>query len=456
MTDQMRKMLDELMGANRNQDKPEEAPPSPRDRRLCRQWLCGMCPHELLLGTRASLGECPLQHDARAREEYARRVKAKDMSKLGESFDRDLLRTAGDLLAERRRRTDTQERKRLMDNKGTASNVSIAKVTRDFERTDEGKRIKERCVEAHRAHKEAVDERRQQEEVTLLQVALEEALEARAKAHAHVVCRAFKAITDADQTEKAVTTALEEEKKLEQSAVVEMDDATAALVADKLRRAEEAGEEGDVDLAEQLTTEAEELKRIALDKAKAAAVGPPGPPPTMPPPAMPPPAMPPPAMPPPAMPPPATAPPTGAAPQPLPAPSGADLASKLFPQAAALQRVCDVCCAFVSLNDNEERLADHFRGRMHLAFVRLADAKEECESRINEARGQGQSLPSTAAGAGPAPRDDRDRDRERERDHRSHDWERERWQRERYERERWERERYERERYERSRGGYYW
>jgi RNA-binding protein Luc7-like 2 len=34
-------------------------------------------------------------------------------------------------------------------------------------------------------------------------------------------------------------------------------------------------------------------------------------------------------------------------------------------------RVCDVCGAFLSLNDSDERLADHFGGRQHLGFLAI-------------------------------------------------------------------------------------
>lgn len=34
-------------------------------------------------------------------------------------------------------------------------------------------------------------------------------------------------------------------------------------------------------------------------------------------------------------------------------------------------RVCDICGAFLSLNDSDERLADHFGGRVHLGFLAI-------------------------------------------------------------------------------------
>ena len=36
-------------------------------------------------------------------------------------------------------------------------------------------------------------------------------------------------------------------------------------------------------------------------------------------------------------------------------------------------RVCDICGAFLSLNDSDERLADHFGGRVHLGFLAIRE-----------------------------------------------------------------------------------
>lgn len=34
-------------------------------------------------------------------------------------------------------------------------------------------------------------------------------------------------------------------------------------------------------------------------------------------------------------------------------------------------RVCDVCCAFLGIHDNDRRLADHFGGKLHVGFITL-------------------------------------------------------------------------------------
>eukprot|EP00793_Prasinoderma_coloniale_P003560 PRCOL_00002934-RA len=333
MTDQMRAMLDEMMGVNRNGDKPEEAALKHSDARLCRPWLCGMCPHEIFAGTRADMGPCPKKHDVGARKSYVEDGSAAD-------YSAELISCVDEILGECRRRVESAERKRQTDGSGT---ISIAAAIRKYERDTEGGRaVKARALEAEKALVRAQNQKVGSEALAKVEIALEEALHARARAHALVVSNEFRRIEVAQSAVKAIeSSALAEEQKQQESAKVDMDEGTAALIADKLKRAEEAGEEGDVDLAEQLTAEADALKEMAASKAKA----------------------------------------------------------KLRNQHQLL-RVCDVCASMVALNDTEERLADHFCGRLHLGYLRLADAKEAAQAKMRQCQ--------PARGGG--------RERERERD----------------------------------------
>jgi RNA-binding protein Luc7-like 2 len=34
-------------------------------------------------------------------------------------------------------------------------------------------------------------------------------------------------------------------------------------------------------------------------------------------------------------------------------------------------RVCEVCCAYLGIHDNDQRLADHFGGKLHVGFITL-------------------------------------------------------------------------------------
>ena len=42
-------------------------------------------------------------------------------------------------------------------------------------------------------------------------------------------------------------------------------------------------------------------------------------------------------------------------------------------------RVCEICAAFLSLYDNDRRLADHFGGRLHMGFISVRDRLEELQ-----------------------------------------------------------------------------
>lgn len=47
-----------------------------------------------------------------------------------------------------------------------------------------------------------------------------------------------------------------------------------------------------------------------------------------------------------------------------------------IPRHAAQQqklRACEVCGAFLSMYDNDRRLADHFGGKLHIGFVTIRD-----------------------------------------------------------------------------------
>ncbi|XP_064637060.1 luc7-like protein 3 [Lineus longissimus] len=64
-------LLDELMGKSRNlgaSDKRNET--NWDDPQVCKYFLCGFCPHELFVNTRADLGNCNKQHDDALKQSY--------------------------------------------------------------------------------------------------------------------------------------------------------------------------------------------------------------------------------------------------------------------------------------------------------------------------------------------------------------------------------------------------
>lgn len=67
--DAMREMLDQLMGANRNGDRPDDVITSFTDERLCRDYLCGVCVHAMFENTKEDRGKCPLAHSDEMKKE---------------------------------------------------------------------------------------------------------------------------------------------------------------------------------------------------------------------------------------------------------------------------------------------------------------------------------------------------------------------------------------------------
>lgn len=71
MTSEIAAMLDELMGRNRNLESGKTSDKvSFHDSEVCHFYLCGFCPHELFVNTRADLGPCKKIHDEAIRKEY--------------------------------------------------------------------------------------------------------------------------------------------------------------------------------------------------------------------------------------------------------------------------------------------------------------------------------------------------------------------------------------------------
>mgnify|MGYP003729577829 CR=1 FL=1 len=90
-------------------------------------------------------------------------------------------------------------------------------------------------------------------------------------------------------------------------------------------------------------------------------------------------------------------------------------------------RVCDICSAYLGINDNDSRLADHFGGKLHLGFITVREKLEDLKKLVGEKRG---SSRRACAQNDRSSNRNRTSDREREREP---DYERDRVSRE-YER----------------------
>ncbi|CAB3224207.1 unnamed protein product [Arctia plantaginis] len=75
--EQMRAMLDQLMGTARNGETDKHGVKF-YDDAVCKSYLLQCCPHEILSSTRMDLGECPKIHDLALRADYELASKTKD------------------------------------------------------------------------------------------------------------------------------------------------------------------------------------------------------------------------------------------------------------------------------------------------------------------------------------------------------------------------------------------
>jgi hypothetical protein len=109
---------------------------------------------------------------------------------------------------------------------------------------------------------------------------------------------------------------------------------TQEMINEKLKKAEELGEQGMVDEAQKALEEAEALKRLA------------------------------------------------------PRPEPTSESSKYTDVRITDQklRLCDICGAFLSVYDNDRRLADHFGGKLHLGYMLIREKQKELLEERNKKR----------------------------------------------------------------------
>ncbi|KAF0716844.1 Aste57867_2639 [Aphanomyces stellatus] len=286
--DAQRALLDELMGRNRDGDRPEEEITDFRDSRVCKRFLCGLCPHDLFQNTKMDMGECEKLH----------------LPKLKLAYDNERQRSGRDYGYEN-------------------------ELLRELERyvSDVEKKIS----------------------------------------------RAQKRLEEQDGARAPSLVGIETNKE-----VLEI----TAEIADLMQKAEDAGNEGEVDLSMELMAQVEVLKQkkshLQANPSRSDAVVNdydatqmhlmnllPGNPLAM-----------------------------------------TNVNQKL--------RVCDMCGAFLSIFDSDRRLADHFGGKMHLGYMQIRKKIVEMK-RAKETPVDGPSTavpvpadapPSTAAHATAAPPDD--------------------------------------------------
>ncbi|VDI77864.1 RNA-binding protein Luc7-like 2 [Mytilus galloprovincialis] len=103
--EQMRAMLDELMGTARDGDRSRYKVKFD-DPRVCKSFLLSCCPHDILSSTRMDLGECPKIHDLALRADYDQASRGKDYY-----YDIDAMEHLQSFIADCDRKTELAKRR---------------------------------------------------------------------------------------------------------------------------------------------------------------------------------------------------------------------------------------------------------------------------------------------------------------------------------------------------------
>ncbi|EZA62400.1 Putative RNA-binding protein Luc7-like protein [Ooceraea biroi] len=119
--DQMRAMLDQLMGTGRNGEN-NKFQVKYSDSKVCKSFLLACCPHEILSSTRMDLGECPQIHDLALRADYEAAQKKRD-----HFYDIDAMEHLQNFIADCDRRTE-QAKQRLAETQEELSAEVAAKA----------------------------------------------------------------------------------------------------------------------------------------------------------------------------------------------------------------------------------------------------------------------------------------------------------------------------------------
>ncbi|RXH82589.1 hypothetical protein DVH24_036930 [Malus domestica] len=317
--DALRKQLDQLMGANRNGDV-REVNRKYYDRDVCRLYLVGLCPHELFQLTKMDMGPCPNVHSLQLRKEYEE-AKAKGT----DNYDRDLEDVIDRLIVECDRKI-TRALKRLEDDDAKAAiAISVSEVTQTPEILELSKQIKEKLKEVDQYDLEGKTDLK----IRALEI-VEELRGIRADKQSTLLLDAF------NKDRAALPQPLPNPPPLAPLPVVVPDARTQEMINEKLKKAEDLGEQGMVDEAQKALEEAEALKKLParqepiVDSSKYTA---------------------------------------------------ADV--RITDQKL---RVCDICGAFLSVYDSDRRLADHFGGKLHLGYIQIREKLAELQEEKNKSR----------------------------------------------------------------------
>ncbi|KAM7296536.1 putative RNA-binding protein Luc7-like 1 isoform X1 [Ixodes scapularis] len=124
--EQMRQMLDQLMGTGRDGENNRYKVHF-TDPRVCKSFLLACCPHDILASTRMDLGDCPKIHDLALRADFENASQKKDYF-----YDVDAMEHLQNFIGECDRRTE-QSKRRLAETQEELSAEVTLKLNRVHE-----------------------------------------------------------------------------------------------------------------------------------------------------------------------------------------------------------------------------------------------------------------------------------------------------------------------------------
>ncbi|XP_050911983.1 uncharacterized protein LOC127126955 isoform X3 [Lathyrus oleraceus] len=255
--DAIRKQLDVLMGANRNGDV-REVNRKYYDRDVCRLYLVGLCPHELFQLTKMDMGPCPKVHSLQLRKEYEE-ARGKGI----DNYERELEDVIDKLIGECDRKIGRALKRLEDDDAKAAIAISVSEVTQTPEVLELAKEIKEKLKEADKYDLEGLSDMK----IRALEI-VEELRIKRADKQSTLLLDAF------NKDRASLPQPLPNPPPLAPLPVITPDARTQEMINEKLKKAEDLGEQGLIDEAQKALEEAEALKKLpsrqepALDSSK--------------------------------------------------------------------------------------------------------------------------------------------------------------------------------------------
>ncbi|KAL4557395.1 hypothetical protein LXL04_035571 [Taraxacum kok-saghyz] len=308
--DAIRKQLDVLMGANRNGDV-REVNRKYYDRDVCRLFLVGLCPHELFQLTKMDMGPCPKVHSFQLRKEY-QEAKAKGQ----DNYDRELEDVIDRLIVECDRKIARALKRLSEEDAKAAIAISVSEVTQTPEILELSKQIKEKLKEADQNDLEGKADMK----IRALEM-VEELRTQRADKQSMLLLDAF------NKDRASLPQPLPNPPPLAPLPVGTPDARTQELINEKLKKAEDLGEQGMLDEAQKALEEAEALKKLSMHLP----------------------------------------------PRQEPVTDSSKYTAADVRVTDQKLRVCDICGAFLSVYDSDRRLADHFGGKLHLGYMQIRE-----------------------------------------------------------------------------------